>query len=265
MASVGVAPNKFLAKVASDLEKPNGFVVVEPGRVQDFLDPLPVGRLWGVGRVASQVFDELGIRTIGQVRRLPVELLHQKFGRAGEHLWQLAHGIDDRRVVPDREAKSISHETTFAADVTEMEILRAWLLELTEQVAWRLRRHRLRGRMVQLKLRYGDFSTITRAQTLARPTNVTHDIREAAAAMLAERLPARRLQVRLIGVGVSGFENPDQVQRNLFDDGDHERQGRLDAVADQIKERFGTDALHRASGLLHGAEHRPVPRPDEQC
>jgi DNA polymerase-4 len=264
VASVGVAQNKFLAKVASDLQKPNGFVIVEPERVQEFLDPLPVGRLWGVGRVAGQAFDTMGIRTIGQVRRLPVELLREKFGQVGEHLWQLAQGIDERRVVPDREAKSISHETTFADDLTEMEVLRAWLLELTHQVAWRLRRHKLRGRTVQLKVRYSDFQTISRAQTLANPTNLTDEIWKAAAAMLAERLPARPLRVRLIGVSVSGFENPKQLQRNLFDDDERERYGRLDTVADQIKERFGTDALRHASGLLHGAEHEPAPRPGRE-
>ena len=263
VASVGVAPNKFLAKIASDLNKPDGFVVVDAGRVHEFLDPLPVGRLWGVGRIAGQVFEKLRVSTIGQVRNMPLNVLREHFGQTGDHLQRLAQGIDERRVVPDREAKSISHETTFAADIREMEVLRAWVLELSEQVGWRLRRHKLRGRTVHLKVRYGDFRTFTRAQTLAGPTNVTHDISEAAVAMLAERLPSRRLQVRLIGVGVSGFENSEQVQRNLFDDGEHERHGRLDAVADQIKKRFGTDALHRASGLLHGAEHRPAPRPGE--
>jgi len=262
VASVGVAPNKFLAKIASDLKKPDGFVVIDSDGIQEFLDPLPVGRLWGVGRVAGQIFERLVVSTIGQVRNLPLDVLREHFGESGDHLWQLAQGIDGRGVVPDREAKSISHETTFATDICDMEVLRAWLLELTEQVGWRLRRHKLRGRTVQLKVRYSDFHTITRAQSLASPTNVTHDIWEVAAAMLAERLPARRLQVRLLGVGVSGFENRQQVQRALFDDGEHERQSRLDGVADQIKERFGTDALHRASGLLHGAEHRPVPRPE---
>lgn len=139
--------------------------------------------------------------------------------------------------------------------------MRAWLLELTETVAWRLRRHKLRGRTVQLKLRYSDFHTITRSQTLAVPTNATQDIWQAASMLLAERLPARRLLVRLLGVGVSGFENPEQVQRSLFDDAEHERHGRLDAVADQIKDRFGAASLKRASGLMHDAEHRPAPRP----
>lgn len=105
VASVGVAPNKFLAKIASDLEKPDGFVVVDAERIQQFLDPLPVGRLWGVGRVAGQVFEQMGVSTIGQVRRLSAEALRERFGQVGDHLWQLAHGIDERRVVPDREAR----------------------------------------------------------------------------------------------------------------------------------------------------------------
>ena len=126
VVSVGVAPNKFLAKIASDLQKPDGFVVVEPDRIQEFLDPLPVERLWGVGRQGSKVFQRLGIRTISQLRQWPVELLKHHFGTHGEHLWQLAHGIDDRRVVPEREAKSISHETTFETDIFDQEVLRAW-------------------------------------------------------------------------------------------------------------------------------------------
>ena len=105
VASVGVAPNKFVAKIASDLKKPDGFVVVEADRVQSFLDPLPVGRLWGVGKVTNKVFEQMSIRTIGQLRQLPVETLRSRFGSSGEHYWQLAHGIDDRQVVPDREAK----------------------------------------------------------------------------------------------------------------------------------------------------------------
>jgi DNA polymerase-4 len=260
-ASVGVAPNKFLAKIASDLEKPDGFVVVDEGHVQEFLDPLPVGRLWGVGRVASKVFDGLGIKTIGDVRRIPVEILRQHFGQTGEHLWQLAHGVDERRVVPDRDAKSISHETTFATDIFDLSTLRAWIGELSEHVGWRLRRHRLRGRTVQIKVRYADFHTITRAESLAEPTNVTEDIRQTAARLLAERLPERRLLIRLLGVGVSNFENPEQVQGLLFDDEAHERQSRLDEASDKLRERFGADALRRGSVLLHGAKHRPTPRP----
>ena len=260
-ASVGVAPNKFLAKVASDLEKPDGFVVVDGQRVQEFLDPLPVGRLWGVGRVAGEAFDRLGVRTIRELRQLSPALLTRHFGQSGEHFWQLAHGIDERRVVPDREAKSISHETTFAKDIEDLQVLRAWLLELSEQVAWRMRRHKLRGRTVTIKVRFDDFQTITRSQTLDAPTDMTQEIADSALALLAERMPARRLRVRLLGVGISGFENPEQVQGNLFADEDRQRQGRLDETADRLKERFGSSALQRASSLLHDAKHRPAPRP----
>ena len=130
VASVGVAPNKFLAKIASDLKKPDALVVVEPDKVQEFLDPLPVERLWGVGKQSSKVFQRLGIRTIGQLRQCPLDVLQARFGSSGEHLWDLAHGRDDRPVVPEREAKSISNETTFEHDIADMDVLRAWLVDL---------------------------------------------------------------------------------------------------------------------------------------
>ena len=180
VASVGVAPNKFLAKIASDLKKPDALVVVEPDKVQEFLDPLPVERLWGVGKQSSKVFQRLGIRTIGQLRQWPLDVLQARFGTSGEHLWNLAHGLDDRAVVPEREAKSISHETTFERDIADMDVLRAWLVDLTEQVGCRLRRHGLRGQTVQLKVRFADFSLITRSCTLPEPTNITRDLWRAA-------------------------------------------------------------------------------------
>lgn len=263
VASVGVAPNKFLAKVASDLEKPDGFVVVDPDRVQPFLDPLPVGRLWGVGRVTGSVFERLGVRTVRDVRALPLETLQEHFGEHGKHLWELSRGIDERRVVPDREAKSVSHETTFAEDIDDVEFLRAWAVELTEQVGRRLRRNQLRGRTVQLKVRFRDFQTITRSTTLSRPTNVTQEIWHAVDVMLSTRLPANHLAVRLLGVGVSGFDEPDQSQRRLFDDQDHVAQSNLDQATDRIRERFGSASIGRASGLLHHVRHTPQPKPGE--
>ena len=133
-------------------------------------------RLWGVGRQASKVFQGLGVRTIGQLRHLPPDVLKSHFGSHGEHLWELAHGIDHRPVVPDREAKSISHETTFATDIDDPEALRAWLLELTEQVARRLRRNALRVRTVEIKVRFADFRTITRSRKLPKPTSSTHEL-----------------------------------------------------------------------------------------
>jgi DNA polymerase-4 len=251
VASVGVAPNKFLAKIASDLKKPDGFVVVDPRGIHDFLDPLPIGRLWGVGKVSGKAFQKLGITTIGQLRQLPLTILESHFGKSGRHFWQLANGIDNRRVVPDREAKSISHDTTFAEDIGQLEVLREWLMEQTEQVARRLRRHHLVGRTVQLKIRFQDFSTITRSRTLLEPTNITQEIWQAAAQLLTSRLPARRGPVRLLGVGVSGLESRSESRgdsRSLFDEGGREKQEKLDAVADKIQERFGSTALGRAAG-----------------
>ncbi len=249
VASVGVAPNKFLAKIASDLEKPDGFVVVEPDRVQEFLDPLPVTCLWGVGRQGSRVFEKLGIRTIVQLRQWPLESLKARLGSAGEHLWQLAHGIDDRPVVPEREARSISHETTFERDISDLEILRGWLMDLTEQVGCRLRRHGLQGRTVHLKVRLADFSLTTRSRTLPEPTDVTDELWQAADALLCRRLQPDCPPVRLLGIGVSGLADTGLSQELLFDPEERRKQRRVDAVADQIKARFGTHALRRGSGL----------------
>jgi DNA polymerase-4 len=256
VASVGIAPNKFLAKIASDLDKPDGFVVLEKDRVQAFLDPLPVGRLWGVGQATDKTFQRLGVRTIGDVRRSSLQLLQQHFGESGRHLWRLARGIDDRPVTPDRKAKSISHETTFAADIDDGEVLKSWLVDLCEQVGWRLRRHRLRGRTVQLKMRFADFRTITRAKTLHDPTNQTQEICEALFELFEKGRPANRLPVRLVGVGVSGFENATQHQRRLFDEDATAAGTKLDRVTDEIRDRFGAEAVGRASRWLHESRER---------
>jgi DNA polymerase IV len=255
VASVGVAPNKFLAKIASDLQKPDGFVVVDPNSIQAFLDPLPVGRIWGVGKVTGQVFDRLGIKTIGQLRKLSVETLNDLFGSSGEHYWRLARGIDDRHVVPDREAKSISHETTFSEDIDDKEALRALLVDLVEQVARRIRRHDLKGRTVEIKVRFADFKTISRALTLHEPTNVTQELLAAGLQLLDHRLPPGHLPVRLLGFGVTQFDGSTKTQQQLFDDYGHERHRELDEVADQIAARFGKKAIRRGAGLPKGEEH----------
>jgi len=249
VASVGVAPNKFLAKIASDLKKPDALVVVEPDKVQEFLDPLPVERLWGVGKQSSKVFERLGIRTIAQLRQCPLDMLRARFGSSGEHLWDLAHGRDDRPVVPEREAKSISNETTFEHDIADMDVLRAWLVNLVEQVGCRLRRHKLRGRTVHLKVRFADFSLITRSKTLPEPTDITDELWRAANEMLCHRLPAGHLPVRLVGMGVSGLNDTGLIQGMLFDQEEREKQARLDAVADELKQRFGTGVIRRGSSM----------------
>jgi len=249
VASVGVAPNKFLAKIASDVDKPDGFVVVEPSRVRAFLDPLPVGRLWGVGRVARNQLETHGIRTVGQLRARPRAFLEDLFGRAGAHLWELARGIDARPVVPDHQAKSISQETTFPRDIDGVDVLEAWLLDLVGQVARRLRSEGLEAGRVQVKLRFSDFRTITRVRTLAGPTDVTQEIWRVAAALMAAGLGARPQPLRLLGVGLGGLAPPGPRQGSLFGEDGRRRQRRLDAVVDGINERFGGDALRRGTEL----------------
>jgi DNA polymerase IV len=154
--------------------------------------------------------------------------------------------------VSERNAKSISHETTFEQDIDDMEVLRAWLVDLTEQVGCRLRRHGLRGRTVQLKVRFADFSLITRSYTLPEPTDITDEVWRAADELLCQRLPAGHLAVRLVGVGVSGLDDTGLVQGMLFDQEERQKQARLDSVADQLKDRFGTGSLRRGSSLDRG-------------
>ena len=173
-ASVGVAPLKFVAKIASDLDKPDGFVQVPSDGVIAFLDPLPTSRLWGVGRVGQQRLQRLGIHKIGDIRVRDIRDLKQKFGSWGEHLWRLANGIDPRKVVPDHTAKQISHERTFGDDLSDIEMLRAVVSHLCEQVSRRLRRSKRRAKTVTLKYRREDFITVSHSSTLSSPTDSTN-------------------------------------------------------------------------------------------
>tara|TARA_E500000305_G_scaffold11337_1_gene7681 strand:+ start:55688 stop:56854 length:1167 start_codon:yes stop_codon:yes gene_type:complete len=249
IASVGVAPNKFLAKIASDADKPDGLVVVEPDKIQEFLDPLPVSRVWGIGKMATQRFNRLGIQTISQVRVLEPKILTELFGEQGLHLWNLSQGLDERAVIPERQAKSISRETTFSSDVNDLEILRIILMDLVEDVSRRLRKNKLRGKTIQLKIRYDDFSTFTRSTTVSQPTDLTREIEQSALLMLDQKLPERPLSIRLIGVGVTGFQSGSQHQKSLFDDEDQQKYSRLDQVKDQIASRFGSNSIIRGNRI----------------
>lgn len=254
VASVGVAPNKFVAKIASDVNKPDGFVVVTPGQVQSFLDPLPVSRLWGAGKATVAVFERMGIRSIGQLRRQSESWLQAHFGRHGEHLWHLAHGMDTRDVISDAQAKSISHETTFAEDLGNEEVLEAWLLHLTEQVAWRLRRAELRGRTIQLKLRFPDFKTITRSHTLTEATNSTDKLWQIVRQLLRDNWHGKPA-IRLIGMGVAGLQQQHEhmIQADLFTQAPP-RQAKVDALTDQINARFGPSTLQRGRSKTRSTE-----------
>lgn len=253
-ASVGVAYNKFLAKVASDAGKPDGFLVIKPGEAQSFLDPLPVSKLWGVGKVGNRRLEKMGIRTIRELRSNPPELLDEVFGSWGEQLAELMRGVDERPVVPEHKAKSISHETTFAEDIADVETLRGWLLELTRQVASRLRRNQLRGRTVIVKIRFSNFRTITRSHTLPQSTDITQELWNVGLPLLMKNLPPRHGGVRLLGFSVSGFDAPESQQADLFGEPVKARQTRLDTVSDRIQSRFGTAALTRATELVHATE-----------
>jgi DNA polymerase-4 len=248
-ASAGVAPNKFLAKVASDLEKPNGLVVVEPDAIQSFLDPLPVSRVWGVGAQTQKKLESYGVRTIAHLRSLSREVLKSAFGINSDHFWRLSRGLDTRPVVPDRDAKSISHETTFHHDLTDKDSLRAWLLDLTDQVARRMRRHKIVARTVHLKVRYSNFETITRSQTLDEPTNSTDAIARLVSDIFSQSQLEFSRGIRLIGMGVDKLTCNRPVQLTLFDQEDTERSKRIDQATDQIRDKFGKLALKRGSAL----------------
>ena len=253
-ASVGVAHNKFLAKVASEAGKPDGILEVNPAGVQAFLDKLPVSKLWGVGKVNNLRLQNLGIHTIGDLREQTPEMLEELFGSWGGTLWELAHGKDNRTVVPDHKAKSLSHETTFAEDITDVEALRGWLLDLTRQVAMRLRRNRIRGRIVHVKIRFADFRTVTRSRTLSQSTDVTQELWDTGLAMLLQNLPLQHRGVRLLGFSVSGFDPTGPCQTDLFEESIRSRHVRLDTVSDWIHARFGSAALTRATELVHTTE-----------
>jgi DNA polymerase IV len=247
IASVGVAPNKFLAKLASDYGKPDGLVVVPAENVTDFLTPLPVGRVWGVGAKAEKRLHALGIRTIGQLAVLPEQAALDNFGEVGRHIWQLAHGQDDRQVIPDREAKSISTETTFAADIGDREVLRGWLLDLVDHLATRLRHQEVRARTIEVKIRSSDFRTITRSQALSEATSGTDALWQAALPLFEGSLSPDLLPVRLLGVGAIRLTREAAVQGDLFEAPLFQKQNALDQTIDTIRGAFGAESIRRGS------------------
>jgi DNA polymerase-4 len=247
IASVGVAPNKYLAKLASDFGKPDGFVVLPPDKVTEFLSPLPVSRIWGVGAKGEKRLHDLGIRTIGQIASLPEKALIDRFGETGRHIWQLAHGQDDRAVVADREAKSVSTETTFAHDIGDRAILRIWLLDLVDHLASRLRHEGIWARTIDVKIRSSDFRTVTRATTLAEATNLTNVIWKAAADLFQRSLTSELVPVRLLGVGATKLTREPIAQGNLFEENSHPRLSALDQTIDTIRAQFGSGSIQRGS------------------
>ncbi len=253
VVSVGVATNKLCAKVASDLRKPDGLVVVPPGGEADFLAPLPVGRLWGVGPQARLALADYGVGRIGQLAAMSQGTMTRRFGRHGPELSLRARGIDPSPVVPSRPTKSIGHELTFETDVLDPKRLELTLLDLAESVASRLRRHRQVAGSVQLKLRYEGFDTITRQAALASPTRESAPLYRTGLRLLRSNLQPGR-GVRLIGL--TAINLADAQQLTLFDE--LGRQDRLTESIDVLRGKFGGDAVTRA-GLLDRRDRR---RPD---
>ena len=247
-ASVGVAPTKFLAKLASDLQKPDGLVVVPPGREREFLEPLEVSRLWGAGAKTLERLRGLGARTIGDVARVGRARLVRLFGEAaGNRFHELARGIDARRVVPDRARKSLGRETTFLEDVDDREAVEATLFELCDQVGRRLRHAALAGVTITVKLRWEGFQTVTRQTTVAEPVNTTERLWPVARPLFRKADRGDR-PVRLVGVTVSGLVHAAEGQLSLFD-GEAPTDRRVARAVDRLNERFGRGAVTRAALL----------------
>jgi DNA polymerase-4 len=245
-ASVGVANNKFLAKLASDLEKPSGMTILTDKNLRQKLDPLPVSKMWGVGPVLAARLKGIGITTIGQLHRAPLALLEGAAGNQAAGLQALASGIDERPVVRDSAARSISTEETFAEDLTDLDALRQVLLPQVEQIASRLRRAELRARTITLKVRTSDFQTHTRSKTLPRAASTTERLWKIADALLKEWAGAEAPPVRLIGIGTSQFVGIDGAQLELFTDAEEKQDESLDATLDAINDRFGQQTVRRA-------------------
>ena len=243
MASVGVAPTKFLAKLASDLDKPDGFRVIERDEVRAVLDPLPVSKIYGVGPRTAKRLEALGIRTVAELAGLPRRDVAKRFGASGIWIHDLAHGIDARRVTARREEKSHGMERTFAEDITDRDELRNYLFTFCEEVAFYLRDKGLRGKTLTLKARFSDFKTVTRTKTLEFPTNLGPRL-YATSRELLERVQTRPL--RLLGIQISRLEDVRQPnQGTLFNGSMAEPSTRRDLMKQQEKLAQVTPSLDK--------------------
>ena len=240
-ASVGLAPNKFLAKLASDMDKPHGFVKITPGEAEAMLAPMPVTKIFGIGRSAEDKLKQFGIERIGQLASADVTILRKVFGINAEQVKRLARGLDDRPVVNEEEAKSIGKENTFDYDLTDFESCRDEVLDLSGQVGWRLRRENLAGHTVTLKVKFADFHTITRSSTGDRLIAWDEDIFSLAEQML--RKINVKPGVRLLGVSVSSLFRPEDEPVLGF--AEDERMQRRNRAIDSLKSKFGENIIKR--------------------
>ena len=250
--SAGVAASKLVAKIASDLHKPDGLTVVDPGTESAFLAPLPVEKLWGVGPTTRKSLALLGVNTIGDCCRLTPELLTSKFGKLGSYLYQAARGMDCRPVEPEQEIKSIGHEETFSTDLTDPAIIHKELLALAERVAQRLRQYGRRGRALTLKVKYADFKQISRSITLPEATDDAGEIRRHIG-LLLKKTEVGEKPVRLLGITLAQLQGDlETMQLPLFAEPTAPgKQRQLNQAMDAIKEKFGCSII-RPGSLLKG-------------
>jgi len=247
--SAGVAASKFAAKIASDIDKPDGLTVVAPGEEQNFLDPLPIEKMWGVGKVTQAALKKLKIRTFRDLRQMPVVFLERRFGKYGIQMHRLASGLDDRDVVTDHDMKSIGHEETFEQDIADLETAKKELLSLSNRVARRMRRNGVTGKTVTLKVKYTDFVLATRAETLGHPTDDGTVIYEIICGLLGKTALGKK-PVRLLGVSTSRLSHlATGFQLDLFqEDRTRDKRKKLNVTLDTLHDKFGVKSI--LSGTL---------------
>ncbi len=242
--SAGVAPSKFVAKIASDIQKPDGLTIVPQKKVREFLNPLPIEKLWGVGKTTRKTLSQLGVKTIGDLSRLPSELLVKRLGKQGLHLHLLATGVDEREVQSERQVKSIGHEETYPEDIRDMTSVKKELLSLATRVARRLRRNNFIGRTITLKVKYQDFVQITRSITLPEPSDDGREIFQNCCDLLRKTEVGKR-PVRLLGISVSQLSMFDEEEQlalfNQIEVG--EKRKKLNRALDTISDKFGEEAI----------------------
>jgi DNA polymerase-4 len=247
-ASIGIASGKVVAKIASDLSKPDGLLGIPAGKERSFLKPLPVAKLPGIGKKSERILKGLGISTIGQLAALPLSVLKSHFGAASELMHNHASGIDDREVEPPGEAKSTSRETTFGKDTSDTSFLKATLRYLSERVGSDLRRQGKLARCVTMKLRYADFTTITRQQTLSQASDTDQTIFDIGIKLLRKELSKEKQAVRLIGIGVSNLVEAGRQLEML--DASAQRLEKLNSAIDRIRKKYGFTAIQTGRTLL---------------
>ncbi len=242
--SAGVAASKFAAKIASDIDKPDGLTVVAPGEEQNFLDPLPIEKMWGAGKVTQAALKKFNIRTFRDLRQMPVVFLERRFGKHGIQMHRLASGLDDRDVVTDYDMKSIGHEETFEQDIADLETAKKELLSLSNRVARRMRRNGITGKTVTLKVKYADFVLATRSETLGHPTDDGTVIYEIICGLLGKTALGKK-PVRLLGVSVSHLSHiATGLQLGLFQqDRTRDKRKKLNVTLDTLHEKFGVKSI----------------------